>query len=130
MRGDPFHNQLADTVRTFLERRGWRVWTEKRVVAADTIAYFDLFAVKDGQGIAFEIETTARHALDNAKKARALGVPVWFVVPRRRTKRQILRKLGARFVAGGESVEVLLIDEIEGELAHRRTSQTTKDEYL
>ena len=127
MRGDPFHNELAGTVQTLLERLGWQVWTEKRLVAAGTTAYFDLFAVKDGHGIAFEIETTTRHAFDNAKKARALGVPVWFVVPRRRTKRQIVRKLGTRLIAGGESVKVLLLDEIESELGHRAMGQATKD---
>lgn len=129
MRGDPFHNELAGEVRVLLERLGWQVSTEKRFMAAGTTAYFDLFAVKDGRGIALEIETTARHALDNAQKARAIGVPVWFVVPRRRTKRQIVRKLDACLDAGGESVKVLLLGEIESELAHRATGQTTKDHF-
>lgn len=127
MRGDPFHNELAGEVRVLLERLGWQVSTEKRFVAAGTTAYFDLFAVKEGRRIAFEIETTARHALDNARKARAIGTPVWFVVPRRRTKRQIAHKLDACRVAGGESVKVLLLGEIESELAPRATGQTTKD---
>jgi hypothetical protein len=121
------HNELAGEVRVLLERLGWQVSTEKRFVAAGTTAYFDLFAVKEGRQIALEIETTARHALDNAQKARAIGVPVWFVVPRRRTKRQIVRKLDTCLDAGGESVKVLLLGEIESELALRATGQTTKD---
>lgn len=129
MRGDPFHNELAGEVRVLLERLGWQVSTEKRFVAAGTTAYFDLFAMKDGRRIALEIETTARHALDNAQKARAIGVPVWFVVPRRRTKRQIVHKLDACLVAGGESVKVLLLNEIESELAPRATGQTMKDRF-
>lgn len=129
MRGDPFHNELAGKVRALLERLGWRVWTEKRLVAAGTTAYFDLFAVKDGHEIAFEVETTARHALDNARKAHAVGVPVMFIVPRRQTKRQIVRRLDICLITGGEDVKVLLLGEIESELAHHVTGQSMKNQH-
>jgi len=129
MRGDPFHNELAGKVRAILERLGWRVWMEKRLVAAGTTAYFDLFAIRDGQRIAFEIETTARHALDNTRKAHAVGVPVMFIVPRRQTKRQIVRRLDTCLVTGGENVKVLLLGEIESELAHHVTGQSMKNQH-
>ena len=128
MRGDPFHNELAGRVRTLLEHLGWRVWLEKRLEAAGTTAYFDVFAVKAEHQIAFEVETTARHAVDNARKAHAVGVPVWFVVPNRGTKHQIVRQLDGCFVVGGEGVAVLLLGEIESELAHRVRGQTGKNQ--
>ena len=129
MRGDPFHNELAGKVRALLERLGWQVWTERRFVAAGTTAYFDLFAVKDGHEIAFEVETTARHALDNARKAHVMGVLVWFIAPRRGTKRQIIARLDRFLVAGSEAVKVLLLGEVESELAHHVTGQSTKNQH-
>lgn len=128
MRGDSFHNELARRVQALLEHLGWQVWLEKRWEEAGTTAYFDVFATRAEYQIAFEIETTVRHAMDNARKARAVGVPVWFVVPNRGTKRQIIRQLDRCPAVAGDGVAVLLLDEIEGELAHRGMGQTVENE--
>jgi hypothetical protein len=128
VRGDSFHNELTGQVRALLEHLGWRVWTEKKVKAAGTTAYFDVLAVKAEHRIAFEIETTARHAVDNARKAHAVGVSVWFVAPNRGTKRQIVRQLDKCLAAGGERAAVLLLGEIESELARQGMGQTVRNE--
>ena len=101
------------------ERFGWQVFMEHRFQANGTTKYFDLFAENPPDKIVFEIETTVRHAIDNARKAQAVGVPVWFVVPTQKVKRQIVRKLTTPGVMpGNKLIKVLLLGQLEGELAH------------
>ena len=67
--------------------------------------------------LAIEVETTCRHAADNAWKAVQVSVPLWFVVPRRRLQFEIARKLdplGLR--PGGEPIKILLSGQVEQEL--------------
>lgn len=124
MRGAPFHNGLARQVQQVFERFGWRVWTERRIRANGVTTYVDLYAVKGGDTLACEIETTDRHALDNAQKAGVVGIPLWLVAPTRQIKRQIVRRLDAAgLTSGGQPIHVLLLGDLETELARRQTEQ-------
>ena len=95
MRGQAFHNQIAAEAKTIFNRQGWQVYTEFGYFKDAVLTYFDLFAVKARQSIACEIETTSRHALDNALKAQAVGIVPWILVPSRRVRHQIECKLSA-----------------------------------
>jgi hypothetical protein len=128
MRGDPFHNRLAEKARTTFEHFRWRVSTEHRFQANGTTTYFDLFAENRRHKLACEIETTARHAMDNAQKAQAVGIPLWFVVPTRKVKRQIADKLKTRnLTPGGKQIKMLLLGELENELARYQPWQKPGD---
>jgi hypothetical protein len=103
------------------EHFGWHTSTEHRFRANGTTTYIDLLAVIHRYRLACEIETTPRHALDNARKAQAVGIPLWFVVPTRKVKRQITNKLKTQnLTPGDERFKVLLIGELDNELARCR----------
>lgn len=118
MRGNLFHNRLAQKAQMTFENFAWCISIEHRIHANGTTTFFDLFAEINHYKLACEIETTPRHAIDNAQKAQAVGVPLWFVVPTRKVKRQIVGKLNNQNLApGGEPIKVLILSELENELA-------------
>lgn len=81
--------------------------------------YFDVFAQRDSVTLAFEVETTSRHAIDNARKASLVGVPLWFVVLRRKLKLELTRKLNLLDLRpGGEPIKILLLAQLEQELTN------------
>jgi hypothetical protein len=83
----------------------------------DVTTYFDVFAQRGSVALAFEVETTSRHAVDNARKASLVGIPLWFVVPRRRLKLELTRKLKPLDLRpGGEPIKILLLAQLEQEL--------------
>ena len=109
MRGGAFHNKMVEEVASVLVVQGWKVETEFCLRSNGVVTFFDVYAIKDGREIAVEVETSARHVVDNVKKAQAVGVEVWIVVPSRRVKRAAERRLGERCHA----VCVLLIGKAE-----------------
>lgn len=118
MRGNLFHKRLAQKAQITFENFDWRISIEHRVHANGTTTFFDLFAEINHYKLACEIETTPRHAIDNARKAQAVGMPLWFLVPTRKVKRQIAGKLNNQNLApGGEPIKVLILSELENELA-------------
>lgn len=95
----------------------WQVQTEYCIKKAGTNYYFDLLAIKGQYKVACEVETTRRHAIDNALKASIVDIPLWFIVPTRNIKNQIadrLKKL--RMKPGSEPIKILLLDQLEQEL--------------
>ncbi|MCK5000313.1 MAG: hypothetical protein KAS23_12290, partial [Anaerohalosphaera sp.] len=83
MRGKAFHNRIAMEAKTILNNHSWQVHTEHRCRKNGITTYLDLFAIKGNKAIACEVETTSRHAVDNARKAQAVGVVLWIIVPTR-----------------------------------------------
>ena len=117
MRGKAFHNRIADQAKAIFISHYWQVHTEHRYRKNGITTYFDLFAVKGDQAIACEVETTSRHAVDNALKAQAAGVVVWIIVPTRAMRRQIERKLESSGVTENhQSVKTILLSQLNTEL--------------
>lgn len=117
MRGKPFHNKIAQECREILTRYHWRVYMEHCIKADHITTYFDLYATNGSRNIACEIETTSRHALDNAAKAIVTDIPLWIIVPSRRLRRQIDHKLqAAQLTSNHCSIRVLLMSQLEAEL--------------
>ena len=117
MRGKAFHNQIAEEAKTIFSNHGWYIHTEHRYRKNGTTTYFDLFAVKGDKQIACEIETTSRHAVDNALKAQTVGITLWIVVPTRTLLRQIERKLGSSGVTENyTSIKTILLSQLNTEL--------------
>ncbi|RKY07134.1 MAG: hypothetical protein DRP56_06255 [Planctomycetota bacterium] len=113
MRGNPFHNKLVEDAKCIFSRFGWKTYTERWFCTNGITTYFDLFARDGPLKIACEIETTSRHAVDNLRKAQAIGMPLWIIVPTRGVRQQIQRSLGCKPVFSGDKpVAVILPDEL------------------
>lgn len=81
--------------------------------------FFDVFVQQGPITLAIEVETTSRHAIDNARKAAVVGVPMWIIVPLRRLKIQIAGKLAPLGLRpGGEPIKILLLGQLEQELTN------------
>ena len=128
MRGALFHNTIAEQAKAIFIRHGWQVHTEYRYRNNGTTTYLDLFAARADYEIACEVETTARHAVDNAAKALAAGIPLWVIVPSRRLRRQIERNLASSGICGnGKAVKILLLCQLEAEVVNYQKSLFLKE---
>jgi hypothetical protein len=119
MRGDPFHNFMVEDVQETASKFFDFACPEYRFSKNGVTNYLDVFARQGLISLAFEVETTSRHAIDNARKASSVGIPLRIVVPTRRLKSEITRKLkplGLR--PGGEPIKILLIGQLEQELTN------------
>ena len=113
MRGKAFHNMIVEQAGDVFRENGWQVNMEYRYCEDNITNYLDLFAVRDNKRIACEVETTPRHVLDNAAKAILLGIELLVVVPSRRVRQQIERKLAASLPDEiCKSLKVMLIDQL------------------
>lgn len=87
--------------------------TEYKLSFNGTTNYVDLFIRCGSFALAIEVETTVRHAANNVKKAAAVGVPLWIVVPTQRLKSTLTKKLNVLGLRpGGEPIKVLLLGEV------------------
>jgi len=119
MRGKPLHNLLANRTRRPMEASFERVWTEHKRHRNGTITFLDLFGQTGPVQLAIEVETTARHAVDNARKAAAVDVPVWFIVPHSRLQRALQSKFEMLNLSpGGETIKILLLGQLEQALTN------------
>ncbi len=124
VRGGAFHNKIVEEVRGVFLSYGWEVETESCCQRNGITTFFDVYAVKGDVEIACEVETTARHAIDNARKAEAVGIHAWFVVPTRKLQRQIVcRFTKPGFIPNNKSIKVLLLGELEHELARHQSKR-------
>lgn len=117
MRGKAFHNRIVEEAKMILSNHGWQVCTEHRCRKNGITTYLDLFAVKGNQAVACEIETTSRHAIDNALKAQIAGIVLWIIVPTRTLRRQIEHKLkSSSVIKNHQSIKTILLSQLNTEL--------------
>ena len=119
MRGSVFHNKMVEDARIVFCQQKWHVQTEYRYDSQDITTYLDLFAVKESYEIGCEVETTARHVIDNAQKAQCAGIRLWIIVPSRKVYSQARRKLAlSSFTAfaNDDAISLLLPDQLEAKL--------------
>lgn len=116
LRGGTFHNYLAHQAATTLRRAGCRVSYEHPLFLTDGRRNdVDLLVSRNGQRWICEVETTARHAQDNAAKAQLAGLPLWIIVPTRRLRQNVRRKLDLN--SGSKvPIKILLPDQVLSEL--------------
>ena len=114
MRGDTFHNRLVEQTAQVFRRAGFEVHTEHAMrLEDDRIDFADIFAKRGTRGVICEIETTPRNVLVNAAKAGAAGMPLWIVVPTRKVRSAVTKRLQhAGFKLGGKRIQVLLQAEV------------------
>lgn len=117
MRGGAFHNKIVEEVKAIFGNHNWQAYTEYRYRKNGITTYLDLLAVRGKKKIACEVETTARHAVDNAVKALSAGVDLWIIVPSRTLGRQIEHKLRySGLNTKHQTVRILLFCQLETEL--------------
>ena len=117
MRGQPFHNLIASRVKTILQGFFRCVYLEYRFRRNGAVTDFDVFAQENLFALAIEVETTCRHGVDNAKKAAAVNVPLWIIVPTQTLRAKLsrrLQRLGLR--PGGEPIKIFLLGQLEQEV--------------
>lgn len=110
LRGQGLHNFLVEEAAKDFQDEGCRVRREHRIRLADgTVNYADLFVEKTGMTFICEIETSARHVVDNAAKAQAARLPLWIVVPNPKVRSAVLRRLKRTDLRpGGKPIKISL----------------------
>ncbi len=117
MRGEPLHNMMANGVETTLCYFFNEVHLEHPYRKNGVVTFLDLFARQNQFVLACEIETTTRHGVDNARKAAAVDIPLWIIVPTNQLKIKLSHKLKPfQLRPGGESIKILLLGQLQGEL--------------
>jgi hypothetical protein len=110
MRGKALHNLMVNRTNESLTDF-CDIDIEHKLFFNGITNYVDLYIRYGLFELAIEVETTVRHAVDNAKKAAVIGVPLWIVVPTRRLKSTLTKKLNASGLRpGNEPIKVLLLD--------------------
>jgi len=131
MRGGAFHNKIVEEAKTIFSNYGWRVFSEYRYSKNGVTTYLDLLAVRANKKIACEIETTTRHAVDNAVKALSAGLDLWIIVPSRTLRRRVNHKLASsRLDAEHKNIRVLLFGLLEAELTFHQENNLLKGTEL
>ena len=117
MRGKAFHNKIVEEAGTIFRNHSWQVFTEHRYRKNGTTTYLDILAINRNKKIACEVETTSRHAVDNAVKALSANLDLWVIVPSRRLRRQVEHKLiSSGLDTGHKNVRIVLFCLLEAEL--------------
>lgn len=115
MRGRLLHNHMAQRCADVAERVGCRAELESPLHLPDgRVDYVDVLISRDRYRVACEIETSARYVAVNAAKASTLGLPLLIVVPNRRVRDAVKRRVGGALrSAQGPPVSVLLLGQFE-----------------
>ena len=117
MRGRYLHTHKAEYLENELSVYPVGLYPEYRIRRNGVTADFDFVLKTDAFWWAIEIETTIRHLVDNAKKAAAVNIPLWIVVPTRRMKNQAVCKLSPlNLTPGGEPIKLFLLSDVHKEV--------------
>jgi len=115
LRGGTLHNHLVLEAENIFKQAGFDTQLEYPQQLPDSrLDFIDLLVQRGNCMICIEIETSARYVLTNATKADQLGMPLIVVVPNRKVKKAVQKKLAqAQITAGGFRIYVLLLSEVE-----------------
>ena len=115
LRGKAIHNYMVYEAESIFRQAGFNTWLEYGIHLLDgKLIFVDLMAQRGSYIFCVEIETSARHILDTAAKVDTFGLPLWVIVPNRKVKRAIIRKLEKHpYRPGGLTIYFLLLDELK-----------------
>jgi len=117
MRGKALHNLIAQRTGTAVSEFFEFVRLEYQYRKNGTTTFLDVFARQGSTEMAFEVETTSRHAVDNAIKAATIDIPLWIIVPTFRLKLELTRMLkDVALKPGNQPVNILLLGQLGKEL--------------
>ena len=118
MRGDTLHNSLVAKAGEIFSDFGFETTLECGIPLDDgRIDFVDLVAEHGDCLVACEVETTPRGVLSNSAKAGALNLPLWILVPNRKVRLAVLKKLGiSSRKPGDREIKILLLGQLHEEL--------------
>ena len=114
LRGGAFHNHMVHEAESTFRKLGFATWLEHGIRLPDgRLDFVDLLVHRGNCILCVEIETTCRNILQTATKADSLGLPLWIIVPNRKTRDSVNRKLERVPVRpGGLKIYVLLLNQL------------------
>lgn len=120
LRGGTLHNYIVNRAAGALQRAGFGVFCEHPVrLADDRLDFVDLLVRCGSWEFCVEVETSPRRVLTNAAKADVAGLPLWLVVPNRKVRQAVARKLKkVPYHPGGLRIYILLLGELEQTLTN------------
>ena len=120
LRGGQLHNYLVCEAEKIFQGAGFDTHQEcPKKLASGELNFVDLLAEGDDFVICVEIETSSRHVLDNAAKARELGLPLMVIVPSRKVQKAVKKKLEkAGINLQKHRICVLLLHQLKQELTN------------
>ena len=119
MRGKSLHNHMASRLKAILESCYLLVSLEHNIRTNGTVNVVDIFVQCGKIQWAIEIETTIRHALDNAHKAVAVDIPLWIVVPTSSLAVKVKTQLKSHNLhPGGKPIKILLLSHVQQEVTN------------
>ena len=119
MRGKPLHNLMAKRVETAASEFFEFVGLEYYYCRNGVTKFLDVFAQQGSIELAFEVETTSRHAVDNAIKVATIDIPLWIIVPTFPLRLELTRMLtDVALRPGNKPVKILLLGQLRKELAN------------
>jgi glutaredoxin-related protein len=114
MRGKVFHNYMVNRTSVLLKTLGWIAFLEYLLCRNGTTNFVDIMGMHSNFQMAFEIETTTRHILDNCRKAEAVGIPLCIIVPTPHIYRIACRQVNTlNGTPGGYSIKVFKVSQLE-----------------
>lgn len=115
LRGGALHNHLVLETESIFKRAGFNTQQEYPQRLPDgRLDFIDLLVERGNCMICVEIETSARYVLTNAAKADQIGLPLIVIVPNRKVKMAVQKKLAqSQITAGGLSIYILLLSQVE-----------------
>ncbi len=114
MRGKSLHNHIAFRLKAILESCYLPVSLEHYIQRNGTADVVDILVQCGKIQWAIEIETTIRHALDNANKAAAVDIPLWIVVPTSSLAASVPARLKPLDLhPGGQPIKILLLGQVQ-----------------
>jgi hypothetical protein len=115
LRGGVLHNYLTQEVGSVFQQVGFQVSYEYPVKLDNgQLNFLDLMVERGDCKICIEIETSARHVIDNAVKAEQTNLPLWIVVPNAKTQKAVMKKLAdTQLQPGGLKIYILLLGKLK-----------------
>ena len=120
LRGGAFHNHMVHEAESIFRKIGFATWLEHGIRLPDgRLDFVDLLVQRGNCILCVEIETTSRNILQTATKADSLGLPLWIIVPNRKIRDSVNRKLERVPVRpGGLKIYVLLLNQLNQTLTN------------
>jgi len=120
LRGGGLHNYLVCETEKIFRGAGFGTHQEyPKKLSGGGLDFVDLLAKGNDLVICVEIETSSRHALDNAVKACELGLPLVVIIPTRKVQKAIENKFKTAGISlQKDRIYILLLSQLEQELTN------------
>ena len=120
LRGGQLHNYLVCEAEKIFRDAGFDTHQEcPKKLASGELNFVDLLAEGNDFVICVEIETSPRHVLDNAAKARELNLSLMVIVPTRKVQKAVKSKLQTAGINPRKHrIYILLLSQLKQELTN------------